>query len=310
VAGRLAGKIALITGTGGGQGRAAARLFASEGAKVVGCDLKTEGAGETVRLVNEAGGEMVSKAPVDISDEAAVKDWIDFAVDAYGDFDIVYNNAAAARWGKLDVVTKEDFDFCVHNEVTHILLTIKHAVPILKRRGGGVVLNTASVAGMVGAGMPGNVAGSLMHNIVKAAVIRLSESLAVELSPHGIRVNTISPGPIVSPATQPLFGDNEDSPMADLFRACLLAPRLGRPEDVAYAALYLASDEASYVTGSNLVVDGGWLASGGLGRPNAEIERITEEAAGTMIEGGYAAEGADEREQGRAAAQTASGNDG
>ena len=292
MSGRLSGKVAIITGTGGGQGRAAALLFAREGARIVGCDLKVDGAEETVRLVTDAGGEMVSMAPVDLSDATAIESWIAFAERAYDGFDILYNNAAAARWGRLEVVTPEDFDFCVHNEVTHCLLTIKLSLPNFRRRGGGAIINTASVAGMPpGTGMPGNVSGSLMHNLVKAAVIRMSEHLAVELSPYNIRVNCISPGPIDSPATRPMLGDDPSTQMRRTWIDCLLVGRYGTPEDVAHRALYLASDEASYVTGSNLVIDGGWTASGAHGRPDPAIESFMEAAGAGIVTGGYSAEG-------------------
>ena len=181
--GRLQGKIALITGTANGQGRAAALAFAREGAKIVGCDLKAEWAEETVELVRRAGGEMVSMQPVNLDDEAQVKAWIDFAVKTYGDFDILYNNAAGVRGGTIESMTREDWDFNMANEVTILFLAIKHALPVFKRKGKGVILNTGSIAGMVGAGTPGNSPGGLVHNVAKAAVIRMTVSLAVELSP-------------------------------------------------------------------------------------------------------------------------------
>src|SRR6188472_3714122 len=118
MAGRLAGKVALISGTAGGQGRQAAIQFAAEGARVVGCDVKEAGALETVEMVTAAGGEMVSMQPIDLTDEAAVQAWIDFAVDAYGDFDILYNNAAVARAAALEEIRREDWDWNFANEVT------------------------------------------------------------------------------------------------------------------------------------------------------------------------------------------------
>jgi len=271
MAGRLDGKTVLITGTGGGQGRAAAVLFAAEGAKVVGCDLKVEGAQETVALVEKAGGSMVSLQPVNLADEADVRRWIDFAVESYGDFDVLYNNASGVRAGTIESLTREDWDFDLDNEVTIIFLAVKHALPVFKRKGGGVIINTASVAGMVGAAMPGNIPGNLVHNVAKGAVIRMSENLAVELSPYDIRVNAISPGIIDTPATHALLGDEPDAPMRRAMIESLLVPRIGEAEDIARAALFLASDEASYITGINLAVDGGWTAGGGVGRPRLEL---------------------------------------
>lgn len=270
VAGRLEGKVALITGTADGQGRAAALAFAAEGAKIVGCDLKANLAEETVDLVRAQGGEMVSMQPLNLSDEAAVQNWIDFAVGEYGDFDILYNNASGVRGGTIESLTRADWDFDMTNEVTILFLAIQKALPVFKRKGHGVILNTGSVAAMVGSAMPGNVAGNLVHNVAKGAVLRLTTNLAVELSPWNIRVNTVSPGFIDTPATRSLLEAGGREPV----EKSLLNPRVGRPEDIAMAAVYLCSDEADYVTGSNLVVDGGWVAGGGVGRPDPAIEQI------------------------------------
>ncbi len=265
--GRLAGKVALITGTADGQGRAAALLFASEGARVVGCDLKTELAQETVELVRRAGGQMVSMQPLNLSDEAQVKAWMDFAVAEFGDFDILYNNASGVRGGTVESLSREDWDWNLANEVTLIFLAVKHALPVFKRRGGGVILNTGSVAGMLSTAMPGNAPGNFVHNVSKAAVIRMTEHLAVELSPLNIRVNTVSPGLIDTPATRPLFDDG----FVAAFEKSALIRRVGQPMDIALAALYLCSDEASFVTGINLPVDGGWVAGGGVGQPDPAL---------------------------------------
>ncbi len=276
--GRLAGKVALITGTADGQGRAAALAFAREGAKVVGCDLKTELAEETVALVRHAGGEMVSMQPLNLNDEDQLKTWIDFAVSHYGDFDILYNNASGVRGGTIESLTRADWDFNLANEVTILFLAIKHALPVFKRRGGGVILNTGSVAGMVGAAMPGNIAGNFVHNVSKAAVIRMTEHLAIELSPWNIRVNTVSPGLIDTPATRPLLDVGGTEP----FTRSLLIRRPGQSEDIARAAVFMCSDEADYITGVNLPVDGGWTASGGLGQPDPQMARIFGEAMNAL----------------------------
>ncbi len=265
--GRLAGKVALITGTADGQGRAAALLFASEGARVVGCDLKTELAQETVELVRRAGGQMASMQPLNLSDEDQVKAWLDFAVAQFGDFDILYNNASGVRGGTVESLGRADWDWNLANEVTLIFLAVKHALPVFRRRGGGVILNTGSVAGMLSTAMPGNAPGNFVHNVSKAAVIRMTEHMAVELSPLNIRVNTVSPGLIDTPATRPLFGDG----FLEAFEKSALIRRVGQPIDIAQAALYLCSDEASFVTGINLPVDGGWVAGGGVGQPDPAL---------------------------------------
>ena len=134
MAGRLEGKVALITGTADGQGRAAALAFAREGARVVGCDLKTALAEETVRMVKDAGGEMVSMQPLDLNDEQALIGWLDFAVAEYGDFDILYNNASGVRAGTIESLTREQWDYNLANEITIVFLAIKHALPVFKRR--------------------------------------------------------------------------------------------------------------------------------------------------------------------------------
>jgi meso-butanediol dehydrogenase / (S,S)-butanediol dehydrogenase / diacetyl reductase len=270
--GRLAGKVALISGTAGGQGRRAAIHFAAEGAKIVGCDVKEVEAKETVELVRAAGGEMESLQPVDLTEEDSVKAWIDFAVDAYGDFDILYNNAAVAKAAALEDVRREDWDWNFANEVTLVFLAVKHALPVFERRGAGVIINVGSIAGMVGSGMPGNAAGNLVHCVSKAAVIRLTENLAIELSTRNIRVNSISPGVIDTPQLRPFLGDEPDAPIRTLFASKCLVPRIGEVEDIVNAAVFLASDESAYITGVNLPVDGGFSCSGGVGRPTSEVD--------------------------------------
>jgi NAD(P)-dependent dehydrogenase (short-subunit alcohol dehydrogenase family) len=268
---RLDGKVALISGTAGGQGRQAAITFAREGARVVGCDTNAQGAEETVAIVRAAGGEMVSLHPVDLTDEDGARSFIQFGVDAFGDFDILYNNAAVARAGAVEELSRDDWDWNMGHEVTLVFLSIKHAVPVFRRRGGGAIVNVGSIAGMVGSGMPGNAPGNLVHCVAKAAVIRMTEALAIELSPLNVRVNSVSPGVIDTPQLRPFLGDDPDSAMRRLFRSNFLVPRIGEVDDIVNAALYLASDEASYVTGVNLPVDGGFSASGGVGRPNSAL---------------------------------------
>jgi meso-butanediol dehydrogenase / (S,S)-butanediol dehydrogenase / diacetyl reductase len=278
MAGRLEGKVALITGTASGQGRAAAIRFAAEGASVVGCDLKIEEAKETVAIVESAGGRIVSLQPVDLSDETDVTALVDFAVDSFGGFDILYNNAAVARAAALEELKRADWDWNMANEVTLVYMAVRHALPVFKQRGGGAVINVGSIAGMVGSGMPGNASGNLVQCVAKAAVIRLTENLAIELSPYNVRVNCISPGVIDTPQLRPFLGDDPDTPMRRLFAGKCLIPRIGEVDDIVNAAVFLASDEASYVTGVNLPVDGGFAASGGVGRPSSELEEAVSAA--------------------------------
>lgn len=258
MSGRLAGKVALITGTAGGQGRAAAELFAAEGACVVGCDVKAGDSEETVRLVTKAGGKMVSRV-VDLGDEAEVRSWIDFAVDTYGDFDILYNNASAVRYGKIDQFTTEDWHWLIRNELDLVYYATKYAHPVLKRRGGGSIINTASAAGVIGSNFAGHI-HQFAHSMTKGGVIAMSRTWAAEFAPDHIRVNSISPGLIETPAFA-VFPDKEMlKKMVSDIMDLQLVKRVGQPMDIAYCALYLASGEASYVTGQNFCVDGGLTA--------------------------------------------------
>lgn len=252
MSGRLREKVALITGTGGGQGREAALLFAREGAKVVGCDLKVDGSLETVEMVRAEGGEMVSLQPLDLANGDEVKRWIDFAVETYGGFDILYNNASAPKITPIERMSWDEWHFTIRNELDLIYWACHYAFPHLKARGG-VIINTASVAGLKGYSWLGNFA----HGAAKGAVIALTRQLALEGAPYGIRANTISPGGIATPALESLLQNPE------LYKTILEGipmRRVGQPEEVATVALFLASDESSFVTGANIVVDGGATA--------------------------------------------------
>ena len=252
--GRLAGKVALITGTAGGQGRAAALLFAAEGATVVGSDVNAAGAAETVDLVRAAGGRMQSTGPLDLTNEQGVRAWIDDADRTCGGIDIVYNNAGATRFSPVADTSYEDWSFVLRNELDIVFLVIKHAWPHLVARGGGSVLLVGSTAGITGSLTNPRIA----HTATKGGVVAMTRQLAAEGAGHGIRANCISPGMIRTPATESdLLAP--DSPMRTIARSIPLG-RIGAPEEVARCALFLASDEASYVTGANLVVDGGWSA--------------------------------------------------
>lgn len=255
MSGRLEGKVALITGTAGGQGRAAALLFAAEGATVVGTDVNADGAAETVELVRAAGGgDMDSTHPLDLADEDGVRTWVDAAADTHGGIDVVYNNAGATRFSPVAETSYADWSFTLRNELDIVFLVTKHAWPHLVARGGGSILLVGSTAGITGSLTNTRIA----HTATKGGVVAMTKQLAAEGAPHGIRANCVSPGMIRTPATE---GDllAPESPMRTIARAIPLG-RIGAPEEVARCALFLASDEASYVTGANLVVDGGWSA--------------------------------------------------
>jgi meso-butanediol dehydrogenase/(S,S)-butanediol dehydrogenase/diacetyl reductase len=254
IGGRLAGKVVLITGTGSGQGRAAALLFASEGAVVVGTDIDADGAVETVEMVLRASGRMTSTQPLDLGDEQAVKAWIDSAALEHGGIDVLYNNAAATRFSPIAETSYEDWSFTLRNELDIVFLATKHAWPHLIARGGGSVLLVGSTAGITGSTTNTRIA----HTAGKGGVVAMTKQLAGEGAAHGIRANCISPGMIATPASEATLLAAAH-PMRGIASAIPLG-RIGRPEEVARCALFLASEESSYVTGANLVVDGGWSA--------------------------------------------------
>ncbi|MHC1563615.1 SDR family NAD(P)-dependent oxidoreductase [Actinomycetospora sp. C-140] len=271
MSGQLQGKVAVITGTGGGMGREAALTFAREGAKIVGCDLKVDGNLETVDLVESQGGEMTGLQPLDLFDESEVERVMATAEETYGGIDILYNNAGVFRKGTIEEQSYEDFEFSLRAEVSTVFLATKHAVPRFRRRGGGSIINVGSIAGILGTSQPGNLPGSMVHCLTKAAVIRFTEVAAIELSPLNVRVNVVSPGVVLTPQLVPFIGESGDNAMASELIACGVVPRVGRAEDVVSAALFLAGDGASYITGANLSVDGGWRASGGRGVPDPRV---------------------------------------
>ncbi len=248
--GRLDGKVALITGTAGGQGRAAALLFAREGARVVGCDLKAAGAEETVALVRRAGGQMISMAPVDLSVPEQATRWVNEAAAAFGGIDILYNNASGGRVGPFATMSLDTWHFVLRNELDLIYLVTQAAWKHLVARGGGSIINTGSIIAAHGTDMPMSA-----HGAAKGGVVSLTVHLAIEGGPFGIRANAVSPGLI---ATE-MFEEHLKDPFDTMHKQVRTSPlgRVGRAEDVAGVALFLASDDSAYVTGTNIVVDGG-----------------------------------------------------
>lgn len=255
--GRLTGKIAFISGTGAGIGRAAAQVFAAEGATVFGCDINPGADAETVALVEKAGGVMRSLAPVDLSTPEGAKEWIEAGVEAFGGIDILYNNASALRNGPFETMPAEDWYFTIKNELDIPYFCTQAAWPHLIARGGGAVLNVASVAAVRGAPfMP-----MVPHGAAKGGVLAMSMHMCAAGAEHGIRVNTVAPGMIHTSATAP-FLDDPDGPKAAL-EARIPVGRVGQPEDIARVAAFLCSDEAAFVNGANFMVDGGDSAMAG-----------------------------------------------
>lgn len=251
---RLEGKVAIITGIGSGMGRAAALLFAAEGARVVGCDIDGATCSSTLDAIRATGGSAVAIADCDPSNPADAQRLVDYAVATHGAVDVVYNNAAAVRFAWIEEMSIEDWQATMRGELDIVFNLTKAAWPHLKSRGGGSVINCGSVSGK----MAYEVLPALAHAAGKGGVIAMTRQLAMEGGRHGIRVNSISPGLVRTSATAPLI-DNAEW-FAPMRRKLMLDGRVGQPEDVAYCALYLASNEAAWVTGADFAIDGGTTA--------------------------------------------------
>jgi NAD(P)-dependent dehydrogenase (short-subunit alcohol dehydrogenase family) len=251
--GRLKDKVCIITGTGSGMGRAAALLFCKEGAKVVGSDINADNAQATLRDVQKAGGQMVSLQPADLTKQERCDALVDLALKSYGGIDVVYNNAATAYFGWMDKFTYEEFARTIEEELLIVFRSCKTVWPHLVARGGGSIINVASTSAKVAyKALPG-----IAHTAAKGGVLAMTRQLAMEGGKHNIRANTISPGLIETGATRELLKDpNFINPMMEK----LMVGRVGQPEDVAPAAVYLASDESLFVTGADIAVDGGTTA--------------------------------------------------
>jgi NAD(P)-dependent dehydrogenase (short-subunit alcohol dehydrogenase family) len=248
----MADKVVLISGTGGGQGRAAARIFAEQGAKVVGCDINADTARETAEMVRAAGLEMVSaEGSVDLADPEQAGAWVLLALETFGRVDCLYNNASLPRFAPFGQMSVEDYEFTLRNEIDLVWHPSQAAWAHLADSPSGNIVNIGSIAGIVGLRrMP-----EAAHALTKGAIIGLTAQLAAEGASVGIRVNCISPGTINSPPVQEIM-KQPDSPLLDMV-ATTASGKLGEPEDIVYAALYFASDEAKWTTGAHLVVDGG-----------------------------------------------------
>jgi NAD(P)-dependent dehydrogenase (short-subunit alcohol dehydrogenase family) len=256
VMGRLEGKVAVITGGASGIGEASVRLFAAEGAEVVVADVQDERGG---RLASELGVEYVH---VDVTREDDVEAAVSHAVDVYGRLDCMFNNAGiAGAVGPIESVTAEAFDRTVAVLLRGVFLGVKHAAPVMRAQGGGSIINTASVAA-VRTGY-----GNHVYSAAKAGVVQLTRSVAMELGEDNVRVNCVLPGFIPTPMIARARGvplgeaDGKLGVITEAFREAQPIRRPGHPDDIAKAALWLASDDSGFVNGHALVVDGG--VSGG-----------------------------------------------
>ena len=243
----------MITGSGGAIGRASALLFVGEGAKVVGCDISAEAGEETLQAVQEAGGDMLSLHPCDLTQPANCQALVDFALQQHGRIDVLFNNAGNAEWGWLDDSPPTDFWYnTINRELTLSFLLTRAAWPALRRQGGAIV-NTASIQ----AWMSFEVHGGIAHAAAKGGVVSMTRQMAMEGRKHGIRANSISPGVVVNRKTARLFDNPAWS--APMLRK-IMRGTPGKPEEIAAVALFLASDESSFVNGADIIADGGMTA--------------------------------------------------
>ncbi len=251
---RLEGKVAVITGTAGGIGRATALRFAEEGAAVVGADVSAAANQATAQLVRDAGGKMIGTT-VDVTEPDSVAALFELAEAEFGRVDVIFNNAGVMLPGDADAITTSDdvIDRTLAINVKGVLHGCRHGIPALRRAGGGSIVNTASFVASVG-----SATSQIAYTASKGAVLSLTRELAVIHAREGIRVNALSPGPLETEMLMSMLDDDHKRQ-----RRLVHVPmgRFGQAGEIANAVLFLASDESSYMTGGNLVIDGGLTAA-------------------------------------------------
>ncbi len=247
---RLENKVALISGGARGMGAVEAKMFVQEGAKVVIGDVLDEDGKQTEAEINEAGGECVF-VHLDVTDETAWQDAVSAAVDRFGKLDILVNNAGIARINNVEDTTSDEWDLVMDINAKGVFLGTKAAIPEIRKAGGGSIVNISSIAGLTG-GRTSSYAAS------KGAVRLLTKSTAIQYAGESIRCNSVHPGVIETPMTTPVMLNTQEG--RDLNASRHPLGRVGQPEDIAYGVLFLASDESSFMTGSELVIDGGLTA--------------------------------------------------
>jgi NAD(P)-dependent dehydrogenase (short-subunit alcohol dehydrogenase family) len=253
MAGLVAGKVALVTGAGSGIGRATALTFAREGAKVVVSDVTVEGGEETVRLIKAAGGDAIF-APANVAKAADVEALVNKAVQTYGRLDCAHNNAGVPGPNKsITEISEERWDQVIAVNLTGVWLCMKYEIAQMLKNGGGAIVNTSSDAGLAGLKRGGAYVAS------KHGVVGLTKTAALEYAKSGVRVNAVCPGPIDTPM---LWGPGGEPATRFVNRMIAAEPigRLGKPQGIAEAAVWLCSDAASFVTGHAMPVDGGYMA--------------------------------------------------
>jgi NAD(P)-dependent dehydrogenase (short-subunit alcohol dehydrogenase family) len=247
---RLEGKVAFITGFGSGLGQAMAIMFAREGAAVAGTSVTESKGRETVAAIESAGGRAFFRAG-DVANSEQMKLFIDETVKLYGGLDIAVNSAGVRTNGSITDITEEAWDRTLDANLKGAFVVSRLAIPEMKKRGGGVILNIAARSGMLGQ------AGRAAYCASKGGLVRLTEAMAMDHARDNIRVNCICPGPVRTPVV-----DTSTPEKLARYKTRVPLGRIGEPDDVAYAAVYLASDEASYVTAAILPVDAGMRLTG------------------------------------------------
>lgn len=246
---KLANKIALITGAGSGMGRAAALLFAQEGAKIACADIDEKSAAETAKTIERDGGKAIA-LKADVSKSADVRAMIAAAVEKLGPLNVLYNNAGIEGTSNfLALMPEDDFDRVIAINLRGVWLGMKYALPHMIKNGGGSIINTASVAGLVA------IKSAAGYCAAKAGVIALTRVAALEYGRYNIRVNAICPGAIDTPMVRRVQGEGG---LGEGVRRVSVLERIGKPEEIAKTALFLASDDSSFATGAPFVIDGGW----------------------------------------------------